>query len=77
MRSVRAEFAAFQRLRTRDFRRFAPSGLPDRYPLATPLGKHLFMPPPSPVEQVAQAYHVVGDHVRAKHRTHLACAAQL
>lgn len=29
------------------------------------------------IEQVAQADQVVGDHVQAKHRTHLACAAQL
>ena len=33
---------------TPDFIRLAPLGLPDRRRLATPLGNHLFMPPPVP-----------------------------
>jgi hypothetical protein len=35
-----------QRLRTLDFRSFAPLGLPDRCRLARPLGNQLLMPSP-------------------------------
>ncbi len=41
-------FSAKQRLRTPEFRRFAPVELPDRCRLATPLGNRLFMQPPWP-----------------------------
>ncbi len=40
--------AAFQRLRTRDFKRFALFRLAERGHLATPLGNPLFMPLPWP-----------------------------
>jgi hypothetical protein len=42
-------FSANQRLRTIEFGRFAPLGLPGGRLMGTPLGNHLFMPPPSPV----------------------------
>ena len=40
-------FSANHRLRTADCMRFALFGLPDHSRLATPLGNHLYMPPPS------------------------------
>ena len=61
---------------------FAPLGLPDHCRLITAAWAHFWAIRRSCrrhywFEQIAQADQVVGDYVSAKHRTHLAYAAQL